>query len=184
MSIPEEAEIVEKNEFRTDITVRSSKASRSNDFYYRTVDMMIPTLRYAKKEGCDKVAVSVNLVPTFDPVQPQDFFEVVKDEQPEQIKLCNGDRFHFVFIVDRSGSMGINNRMALARDALSMFIRSLPKNSSFSLISFGCNFETTEIGRETIITFNDATKNNALTKIKTFTDNFGGTEILQPLQFA
>ena len=106
LSIPEEAEIVEKNEYRTEITVRSNKAGRSNDFYYRTVDMMIPTLRYAKKEGSDKIAVCVDLVPTFDPVQPQDFFEVVKDEQPEQIKLCDGAGFHFIFIVDRSGSMG------------------------------------------------------------------------------
>ena len=181
MSIPEEAEIVEKNEFGTDITVRSSKAGRSNDFYYRTVDMMIPTLRYAKKEGSDKVAVSVNLVPTFDPVQPQDFFEVVKDEQPEQIKLCNGDRFHFIFIVDRSGSMGSNNRMGMARDALSMFIRSLPKNSSFTLISFGSNYSSTKIAGRTVINFNDETKNYALEQIKTFRDDFGGTEIVQPL---
>lgn len=74
--------------------------------------------------------------------------------------------------------------MDLARDALSMFIRSLPKDSSFSLISFGSHFSETTIEKETIITFNDNTKNLALEEIDMFTDDFGGTNILQPLRSA
>ena len=47
--------------------------------------MMIPQLNYARSsEHSDVVAVSVSLVPTFDPVQPQDFFEVFENEKPEQ----------------------------------------------------------------------------------------------------
>ena len=71
----------------------------------------------------------VSMVPTFDPAQPQDAFEVLCDERPEQVKLSSGEDFHFFFIVDRSGSMGYNNRMQLAIDALTVFIQSLPLGS-------------------------------------------------------
>ena len=56
------------------ITVTGSTGSRSLDFFYRTVDMVVPQLQYAKDPQSDTVAVSVSLVPTFDPVQPQDFY--------------------------------------------------------------------------------------------------------------
>ena len=68
-------------------------------------------------------------------------FEVVEDEKPEQIRLDSGANFHFSFIVDRSGSMSCDNRMPLAVSALSLFIRSLPSNCTFSVISFGSHFE-------------------------------------------
>lgn len=93
----------------------------------------------------------MSLVPTFDPVAPQNAFEVVKDEKPESVNLGNGSDFHFIFIVDRSGSMGMCNRMQIAKDALSLFIRSLPKDSSFSIISFGNNHDS----RVAILEFND-----------------------------
>ena len=110
------------------------------DLYYSTMDMMVPQLEYAHLPNSDKVAVSASLVPTFDPPQPQDFFEVVEDEVPEQVQLKQGSDFHFIFIVDRSGSMWMNNRMKLAIDALSIFIRSLPVDCKFSVIGFGSYF--------------------------------------------
>ena len=146
--------------------------------------MIAPELQYARIEGSDKVAVSASLVPTFDPVQPQDFFEVVKDEKPEQVKLSNGADFHFIFIVDRSGSMGINNRMQLANDAMALFVRSLPMDSSFSVISFGSNYSALNILGNTVISYNDSSKDSALEQIKDFSSNFGGTDILEPLKFA
>ena len=70
LGIPRDAEIVDQNEGKTDITVRSGKASRSMDLYYRTADMMVPLLQYAKNAESDQYAVSISLVPTFDPIQP------------------------------------------------------------------------------------------------------------------
>ena len=58
------------------------------------------------------------------------------------MKLANGDAFHFIFIVDQSGSMGISNRIGLAKDALGIFVRSLPVDCRFSIISFGNRFES------------------------------------------
>ena len=75
------------------------------DLYYRTADMFVPELLYAETSDGKEVACSVSLVPTFEPVAPQDAFEVVKDEKPEAIELYDGSEFHFIFIVDRSGSM-------------------------------------------------------------------------------
>lgn len=78
-----------------------------------------------------------SLVPTFDPVAPQDLFKLSKDEKPESVKLRPGSDFHFIFIVDRSYSMGWQDRIQIARDALTLFMRSLPDGCTFSIISFG-----------------------------------------------
>ena len=66
LSLPKHAEIKEQDEARTNILVSSSRPSRQIDLFYRTLDMMAPQLSYAESEG--QVAVSVSLVPTFDPV--------------------------------------------------------------------------------------------------------------------
>ena len=37
--------------------------------------------------------------------------------------------YQFIFVVDRSGSMGSNNRMEITKDAMKLFIQSLPAKS-------------------------------------------------------
>jgi len=63
--------------------------------------------------------------------------EVLKDEEPEMTELGAGNEFHFIFLVDRSGSMRSVGRMEAAINALSIFIRSLPTGCVFSVVSFG-----------------------------------------------
>ena len=184
LSIPEHAIVTEKNANRTDLTVKSGEAGRCVDLYYRTADMMVPQMQYAKIEDSDVLAVSVSLVPTFDPVYPQDFFEVDEDEKPEQLALSNGADFHFVFIVDRSGSMGMNNRMQIAKDALSLFVKSLPSDCSFSVISFGTNLKTIKIEGNEVIEYTDDSKNIALDEINKFAENLGSTDIKRALHYA
>ena len=71
-------------------------------------------------------------MPTFDPVAPQDAFEVVNDEAPQATYTCNGNDYLFTFLVDRSASMGFNgDRMKLAKEALKLFVQSLPAGSGF-----------------------------------------------------
>lgn len=65
----------------------------------------------------------------------------MKDEKPESSTLFEGSNFHFIFLIDRSGSMG-TIRMKIAKDALTLFMRSLPPGCSFSIISFGDRFES------------------------------------------
>ena len=184
LSIPAHAEIVSQNDERTEILIRSEKAGRNVDLYYRTYDMMVPQLQYSRSPDSDDVAVQVSLVPTFDPMQPQDFFEVVENEKPEQAKLSNGSDYHFIFIVDRSGSMQVQDRMSLAIDALTIFMRSLPVGSKFSIISFGSSYESMQFKFEKIISYFDQSKDSAVNEIQNFSPNFGGTNIMEPLKFA
>ena len=86
----------------------------------------------------DEVACTVSLVPTFDPPPPQERFEILEDEEPEYYKVHDPDSFHFSFLLDRSGSMS-GPRMLKAREALILFLHSLPERCKFSIISFGTN---------------------------------------------
>ena len=45
----------------------------------------------------------------------------------------------FIFLLDRSGSME-GKKMKMAKDALKLFIQSLPKGAMFEIIGFGSNF--------------------------------------------
>lgn len=79
----------------------------------------------------------------------------------------------YVFLVDRSGSMD-GTRMNKAKEALVYFIKSLPKDSYFNVISFGTSckgmFETSKA-------YNDITSKEAIGKVQGFSADMGGTEI-------
>ena len=85
------------------------------------------------------------------------------DEIPEQVGLIGSD-YHFIFIVDRSGSMGFGSgRMELAKDALAIFIRSLPVGCRFSIISFGSRYEGLRYGENDFgIPYNEGSKDWSL----------------------
>jgi von Willebrand factor A domain-containing protein 5 len=55
---------------------------------------------------------------------------------PEELEVSQGKDFHFIFIVDRSGSMG-GARIEQTKEALQIFIQSLPVGCDFSILSFG-----------------------------------------------
>ena len=78
LSLPEHAEITDKDETNRRIKVKSQRVSRTIELYYRTADMLMPQLLYAVSPETGEVACTASLVPTFDAVAPQDLFEVVK----------------------------------------------------------------------------------------------------------
>ena len=67
--------------------------------------------------------------------------------------MTKGEDFFFVFLIDRSGSMA-GKRMEVAKDAMKLFIQSIPVGSKFQIISFGSAsskmnlFETDSEGRD------------------------------------
>ena len=69
--------------------------------------------------------------------------EVLQDEEPESTKLMNGEDFCYVFIVDRSGSMS-GRRIEVTKDAMKLFMQSLPQKCKFQVISFGTDYSCME----------------------------------------
>ena len=74
LSLPTNAVVSEKDEKKTRMTITCNQPSRTIDLYYRTGDMFVPQLLYATSLDSDKIACTASLVPTFDPINPQDFY--------------------------------------------------------------------------------------------------------------
>lgn len=103
--------------------------------FYRVDNMLKPQLKYQKNTETGEVACMASFVPTFVPsLEPQD--AEITNDQPEEVMVSVGQDFHFIFIVDRSGSMG-GQRIAITREALAIFLKSLPVGCNFSILSFG-----------------------------------------------
>ena len=78
-----------------------------------------------------------------------------------------------------------SGRIDLAKDALAIFVRSLPVGCKFSIISFGSHFQNMNYeGQDFGIPYDEGSKNHALAEIAKFDSSFGGTDILSPLREA
>ena len=86
---------------------------------------------------------------------------MLEDEDPEETPFSDGKNFIFVFIVDRSGSMS-GQRMATCVTALKFFMKSLPRGSKFSIISFGSSFDYMRIDGSNLIEYNDENSTKAI----------------------
>ncbi|XP_027900800.1 von Willebrand factor A domain-containing protein 5A-like isoform X6 [Xiphophorus couchianus] len=108
-------------------------------------------------------------------------------EFPQSVMSSLAACGEFVFLVDRSGSMGcpMNNstpqetRISSARDTLLLLLKSLPMGCYFNIYSFGSTFE--HIFPKSV-EYSEKTMEEALNKVEKMGDNLGGTEILQPLK--
>ena len=72
-------------------------------------------------------------------------------------------------------------RIEITREALSIFIQSLPVGCFFSILSFGSGYSFSNIDGQTIIPYNDKTMEEIKKQISGYQADFGGTEIYQPL---
>ena len=77
-------------------------------------------------------------------------------------EISVGNDFLFIFIVDRSGSMTVNNRIVITIEALKLFMRSLPTGSKFCIISFGSRFGFMKINDSEIIPYDNNTMKEAI----------------------
>lgn len=84
----------------------------------------------------------------------------------------------FIFVLDRSGSMS-GDRITMAIEAAQLFLKSLPVNSIFNVISFGSQFSSMF---NQSVEYNTQTLNTALAHLNTYSADMGGTEICSPLE--
>ena len=83
----------------------------------------------------------------------------------------------FYFVLDRSGSM-TGDPMATAKEALKLFIRSIPPGSVFNVLSFGSSYE---LLFESAAEYDQTNLEYAIDHINFFEADLGGTEIFEPL---
>lgn len=104
-------------------------------------------------------------------LNPRDLFP-----SPTLVDDFNGE---IIFIADRSGSMG-GSKMNTLRDAMTVFLKSLPKECHLNIYSFGSNYSSLwEKSRQYSQESLDAAIHHVST---TFSANMGGTEILPVLK--
>ncbi|KAK3336304.1 von Willebrand factor type A domain-containing protein [Cercophora scortea] len=88
-------------------------------------------------------------------------------------------RPEIVFVCDRSGSMGSDNKIPNLKTALHVFLKSIPLGSKFNICSFGSHHEFLFQASQSY----DASSLAAATRyVNNFDANFGGTEMHDPLQ--
>ncbi|XP_072528452.1 von Willebrand factor A domain-containing protein 5A-like [Salminus brasiliensis] len=108
-------------------------------------------------------------------------------EFPEAVMSSVSSCGEFVFVMDRSGSMGyaMHNgrgaqlRIESARDTLLLLLKSLPMGCYFNIYGFGSNYESFF---PMSVEYTQKTMEEALKRVKEIDANMGGTEILEPLK--
>ncbi|XP_016115164.1 von Willebrand factor A domain-containing protein 5A-like [Sinocyclocheilus grahami] len=108
-------------------------------------------------------------------------------EFPADVMSSLASQGEFIFVVDRSGSMGCamhhgkdaQKRIESARDTLLLLLKSLPMGCYFNIYGFGSRFES--FFPQSVVYSEDAME-EALKRVKSMSSDMGGTEILRPLK--
>ena len=191
MSVPSHSKVTKVDKQVNSVLIEKTNAD-ANELkkdlvvYFQTTKMDRPQLlAQPHPKYPDEIACMVSLVPTFVPPQPQEETEVVENEKPEEVDLVDYTKENdtlFVFIVDRSGSMS-GQKMDMTKEALKLFIQSLPSGCLFEIVSFGSRFEMSSKDKKGI---RNDDNNVKLIKdeIEGFAANMGGTAIFEPLKYA
>lgn len=74
--------------------------------------------------------------------------------------------------------------MEITKEALSIFLRSLPPGCNFSILSFGSDCEFSLYDKKQTIPYCDEALETIDKQVKGFWANFGGTDIYTPLKKA
>ncbi|EAR98295.1 type A von willebrand factor domain protein (macronuclear) [Tetrahymena thermophila SB210] len=93
------------------------------------------------------------------------------------IDQTDSSKCEFIFLLDRSGSMS-GQSIQNAIEALILFIKSLPLDSYFNIYSFGTEFSKLFDQSQK---YSNENVELALNEIITYSANYGGTNIYQPL---
>jgi len=82
----------------------------------------------------------------------------------------------FIFVVDCSGCMAAENKIGLARQAVLLFLKSLPMNCYFNIIRFGSKYVA--LFNDIAAIYNEENARQAEALVKTMRADLGGTELV------
>jgi len=89
------------------------------------------------------------------------------------------ERPEIVFLCDRSGSMSEGNKIPNLKEALRVFLKSLPVGVKFNICSFGSRYSPLW---ERSQSYHQSTLDQAFRHVDEFAANYGGTEIYEPME--
>ncbi|CAI2375453.1 unnamed protein product [Moneuplotes crassus] len=169
---------------RVTIALKESSSINSKDIVvsFSTPEIRKPqiTLQTSDKHP-EEVLAHITCIPRI-----SDEEEVAEEEIPseddEAAKTSGEDEFdiasgEFIFVIDRSGSMG-GSRIKIAKDALKLFIQSLPSVSKFNIVGFGTRLD---IMYPESVPYSKENIDDALAKIEMMKADLGGTNLSEPL---
>jgi hypothetical protein len=85
----------------------------------------------------------------------------------------------FIFVVDCSGSMEDENKIGLARQAMLLFLKSVPVNCHFNIVRFGSAHQA--LFKEITAVYNEENTQKAEQLTKNMKADLGGTELVSIL---
>jgi hypothetical protein len=127
------------------------------------------TILAVEKNNAHQLALMASFTPTSEDCQ-----KVVNTSM-------NDVNNEFIFVVDCSGSMQDENKIGLARQAMILFLKSLPVNCQFNIIRFGSDYRT--LFNQVTDKYNEQNAKQAEQLILQMSADLGGTELLKPLQW-
>ena len=173
-----------RKEVRISLKDQSIKSVFETDFklLFRNEEVNRPMV-LAQKLG-DEYALTVSFLAD---ITPATEVQARKSALKELVDMDSSVRYardsnlgpaEFYFVLDRSGSMS-GSRISVAKEALKLFVRSIPPGSMFNVVSFGSKFKW--LFRD--VTYYDKTSfEYAIDTIDRFRADMGGTEIYMPLK--
>ena len=121
----------------------------------------------------------ISIMAGFDQAGPEQAYDnFVKAKEVKEQHAMTDIRGEYVFLIDRSGSMS-GSSIDMAKSSLTLFLKSLPKDSLFNVVSFGSSF--TFLHSESVQTSKQSIE-TSYKQIQSFDADMGGTEIYDGLK--
>ncbi|CAF3327511.1 unnamed protein product [Rotaria socialis] len=121
-----------------------------------------------------------NLIATIEPGAVMATFMPTEDDC-QRVTKCGHQTNEFIFVVDCSGSMRDESKIELARQAILLFLKSLPMDCHFNIIRFGSSYAA--LFNDISVIYNEENARKAEALVKTMQADLGGTELLEPLKW-